>query len=94
MLNALEFRERMEQADALVARGHTIEIAASQIGVTVASYSLWLAEHGNQVPVAVDRLSRLQTENARLRRALAKMSVELNALKHTGPARDAFARAA
>ena len=94
MLRALEFRGRMEQVDALVARGYSIEAATAQIGVAVASYNIWLSEHGNLVPVALDRLSRLHMENARLRRALAKLSVELADARRTGPVADAFAQAA
>ncbi len=85
MLKALELRGRMEQVDALVAQGNSIMAATARVGVAVASYTLWLAEHGNQVPIAVDRLSHLQDENARLRRALAELSAQLDTTKRTGP---------
>ena len=94
MLKALEFRLKLEQIDKLISRGYSIESAAAQVGVNVASYTLWLAEHDNQVPVSIERLEHLQTENSRLRRALAKLSVELRDVKGGGPVLDVFAQAA
>ena len=94
MLKMLEFRCRMEQIDALVARGYSIEVAAAGLGVTVSTYMLWLAERGNQIPVTIDRLEHLQGENSRLRKALAKVYMELEALRGGNQGGDALAHAA
>jgi len=47
------------------------------------AYLLWLREHNDAVPVSVDRLQHLQTENARLRRTLAQLSLELDDVKRS-----------
>ena len=89
MTNPTDTRLKMQQVDLLVARGSNIEDAIAEVGVTNAAYALWLREHNGAVPVAVDRLYHLQAENSRLRRTLAKLSLELNSVRNTcGP--DAF----
>jgi transposase len=84
----------MEQIDALVARGYSIEAAAAELGVTVSTYMLWLAERGNQIPVTIDRLEHLQGENSKLRKALAKVCKELEALRRGNESGSALAHAA
>ena len=81
MITATDARMKMQQVDLLVARGYAIEAAISEVGVTQAAYTMWLKEHNDAVPVAVDRLYHLQSENARLRRKLAKLSLELNSVR-------------
>ncbi len=81
----------MQQVDMLVARGYSIESSIKEVGVTHTAYSLWLREHNGSVPVAVDRLYHLQTENSRLRRKLAKLSLELNSVRRVRNA-DVFDR--
>ena len=74
-------RLMMQQVDLLVARGRPVEDAVKEVGVSRAAYALWLREHNDAVPVPVERLQHLQSENARLRRTLAQMSVELDDVK-------------
>ena len=94
MLKMLEFRCTMEQIDALVARGYSIEVAAAEFGVSVATYMLWLAERGNRIPVTIDRLEYLQGENSRLRNALAKVRMELELLQQRNQGEGMLAHAA
>ena len=81
MTNSIDTRLMMQQVDLLVARGHGIEDASNEVGVSQAAYSLWLREHNGAVPVTVERLSHLQSENSRLRRTLAKLSLELKSAR-------------
>ena len=81
MITATDARLKMQQVDWLIAHGYTMECAIGEVGVTHPAYSLWLREHNGAVPVAVDRLYHLQTENSRLRRKLAKLSLELNSVR-------------
>ena len=89
MTRSTDARMKMQQVDMLVARGHDIADATREVGVTRAAYAHWLSEHNGAVPVAVDRLCHLQSENVRLRRTLAKLSLELNAMRRASP-RDVF----
>lgn len=81
MISSSDARLKMQQVDLLVARGFKMECAIREVGVTPAAYALWLREHNGAVPVAVDRLYHLQTENSRLRRKLARLSVELDSVR-------------
>ncbi|MDH3742233.1 MAG: hypothetical protein OER56_11615 [Hyphomicrobiales bacterium] len=81
MITATDARLKMQQVDRLIAHGYGMECAIEEVGVTHAGYSMWLGEHNDAVPVAVDRLYHLQTENSRLRRKLAKLSLELNSVR-------------
>lgn len=81
MITATDARLKMQQVDWLIAHGYSMECAIEEVGVTHPAYSLWLREHNGAVPVAVDRLYHLQTENTRLRRKLAKLSLELNSVR-------------
>ena len=81
MTRSTDARMMMQQVDMLVARGRNIEDATREVGVTQAAYAHWLREHNGAVPVAVDRLCHLQSENVRLRKTLAKLSLELNTMR-------------
>ena len=82
MYRSTDAKLMMQQVDMLVARGNSIAAATREIGVTQAAYTHWLREHNGAVPVSIDRLSHLQDENVRLRRTLAKLSLELDAMRH------------
>ncbi len=94
MQKALDFKVRMERVDALIARGSSIAAAVAEVGVTIPAYALWLADHDHRIPVNVERLTHLQNENVRLRKTLAKLSLELTAVRRARQLPDAFSRAA
>ncbi len=72
---------KMQQVDLLIAQGLCVEAAVREVGVSHATYTLWLREHNDAVPVPVARLMHLQSEVSRLRKTLAQMSLELSAAK-------------
>ncbi|HUF44010.1 MAG TPA: transposase [Aestuariivirgaceae bacterium] len=76
-----EMQEKLEQVDELLAQGHTLREATSRVGVNVATYTCWLAQHGGRVAVPLDRLEHLYAENSRLRRVVARLNLELKTLK-------------
>ena len=78
MITTTDARLKMQQVDWLVAHGYAVDCAIAEVGVSQTAYSMWLREHNGAVPVAVERLCHLQTENTRLRRRLAKLSLKLN----------------
>lgn len=92
MLKPCDIEAKLQQVDLLVAQGHPIAEATSRIGVSPAAYSYWLTQHGGRVGVPLDRLEHLYSENCRLRRLVARLNVELEALK-SRPRLDLFAKA-
>ncbi len=76
-----EMQSRLEQVDGLIAQGHTLREATTRAGVSVAAYNCWLAQHGGRVGVPLDRLEHLYAENSRLRRAVARLNLEVKTLK-------------
>ena len=79
--NSGEMQSRLEQVDGLLAQGHTLREAASRAGVSVTAYKCWLAQHGGRVGVPIERLEHLYAENSRLRRAVARLNLEVKTLK-------------
>ena len=81
MNSAGEMQHRLEEVDGLLAQGHTLREATGRVGVSVAAYKCWLAQHGGRVAVPLDRLDHLYAENSRLRRAVARLNLEVKTLK-------------
>lgn len=76
-----EMQEKLEQVDSYLSQGHTLREATSRAGVSAAAYKCWLAQHGGRVAVPLDRLEHLYAENSRLRRAVARLNLEVKTLK-------------
>jgi hypothetical protein len=55
--------------------------ATRRVGVSIATYTCWLSQNGRKVAVPLERLEHLHAENSRLRRQLARLSLELKTLK-------------
>ena len=81
---------RLSETNRLIARGHTVEEALRRTAVSRPLFSTWLKEHDGNVAVPLDILQHLQSENSRLRRVLAKLSMEQR--QRTRPQPDYFAR--
>ena len=76
-----DMQAKLEQVDALIAQGHTLREATTRAGVSIAAYNYWLDQHGGRVGVPLDRLEHLYAENSRLRRAVARLNLEVKTLK-------------
>ena len=81
MSSSEEMQARFEQVDDLLAQGHTLSEATTRAGVSAAAYRFWLAQHGGRVAVPLERLDHLYAENSRLRRAVARLTLEVKTLK-------------
>lgn len=68
-----EIIAKLQEAQALVARGRSSLEAAAAIGVTDATYFRWKREFGGLSMSQVARIKQLEIENARLRRAIADL---------------------
>jgi putative transposase len=84
---AEEIVSQLRQVDVLTAQGRTVAEAIRQIGVTEVTYYRWRSEYGGLKSDQVKRLKELETENARLRRAVSDLTLEKLILKEaaSGP---------
>jgi putative transposase len=76
-----EIVAKLRQVDVLTAQGRTVAEAIRQIGVTEVTYYRWRNEYGGLKSDQVKRLKELETENARLRRAVSDLTLEKLILK-------------
>ena len=66
-----EIVAKLRQVDVLVLQGRTVADAVRSIGVTEVTYYRWRKEFGGLKVDQVKRLKDLETENQRLRKAIA-----------------------
>ena len=76
-----EIVTKLRQVDVLVAQGQSVADAVRSIGVTEVTYYRWRQEYGGLKADQVRRLKALETENARLRRAVADLTLDKLILK-------------
>ena len=73
---AEEIVTRLRQVDVLTAQGRPVADAIRSIGVTEVTYYRWRKEYGGLKGDQVKRLKQLETENARLRRAVSDLTLD------------------
>ena len=73
---AEEIVAKLRQVDVLLAQGQTVADAIRAIGVTEVTYYRWRNEYGGLKSEQIKRLKDLETENARLRRAVADLTLD------------------
>ena len=76
-----EIVAKLRQVDVLVSQGQSIADAIRSIGVTEVSYYRWRREFGGLKTDQVKRMKELEAENARLRRAVADLTLDKLILK-------------
>ena len=76
-----EIVAKLRQVDVLVSQGQSVADAVRSIGVTEVTYYRWRQEYGGLKADQVRRLKQLETENARLRRAVAELTLDKQILK-------------
>ena len=76
-------RDRRESAsgDVLSSQGRPIADAIRAIGVTEVTYYRWRNEYGGLKGDQVKRLKELESENARLRRAVSDLTLDKQILR-------------
>src|SRR6476660_3104668 len=67
---------KLRQVDVLVSQGQSVAEAVRSIGVTEVTYYRWRQEFGGLKSDQVKRLKALETENTRLRRAIADLTLD------------------
>jgi putative transposase len=73
---AEEIVAKLRQADVLLAQGHSVADAVRSIGVSGVTYCRWRNEYGGLKGDQVKRLKELETENARLRKAVSDLTLD------------------
>ena len=76
-----EIVAKLRQVDVLASQGQSVADAVRSIGVTEVTYYRWRQEYGGLKVDQVRRLKALETENARLRRAVAELTLDKLILK-------------
>ena len=74
---------KLRQAEVAISAGRTVSEASRQIGVTEQTYYRWRNEYGGLRIDQVKRLKQLETENTRLKRAVADLTLDNQILKDT-----------
>ena len=76
-----EIVAKLRQVDVLVSQGRSVADAIRAIEVTEVTYYRWRQEYGGLKSDQVKRLKELETENLRLRRAVADLTLDKLILK-------------
>ena len=79
--NAEEIIHRLREADVLLGQGETVGQVCKQLGVVEQTYYRWRKAYGGMKIDQAKRLKELETENARLKRAVADLTVDKLLLK-------------
>ena len=72
---------KLREAEVAMAQGSTVAEASRQIGVTQQTFYRWRNEYGGLRIDQVKRLKRLESENTRLKRAIADLTLVNQILK-------------
>jgi transposase-like protein len=67
---------KLRRVDVLTSQGQSVADAIRSIGVTEVTYYRWRQEFGGLKSDQVKRLKDLETENARLRRAVSDLTLD------------------
>jgi transposase-like protein len=71
-----EIVAKLRQADGLIAQGQSVAEAIRAIGVSEVTYYRWRREFGGLKSDQVRRMKDLETENQRLRKAIADLTLD------------------
>jgi putative transposase len=71
-----EIVAKLRQVDVLTSQGQSVSDAIRSIGVSEVTYYRWRQEYGGLKSGQVKRLKDLETENARLRKAVSDLTLD------------------
>lgn len=72
---------KLREAEIAIAQGCTVAEASRQIGVTEQTFYRWRSEYGGLRIDQARRLKQLESENTRLERAIADLTLDNQILK-------------
>ena len=73
---AEEIINKLREAEVIISSGNTVVEAARRIGVSEQTFYRWRAEYGGLRVDQARRLKQLETENSRLKRAVAELTLD------------------
>ena len=76
-----EIINKLREADVLLGRGKTVAEVAKALAINETTYYRWRAEYGGMKLSQAKRLKELERENARLRKAVAELTLDEMILK-------------
>ena len=71
-----EIIARLREADVLLSQGRTVADVVKMLGVSEVTYYRWRQEYGGLKSSQVKRMKELETENQRLRKAIADLTLD------------------
>ena len=78
---AEEIINKLREAEVVISSGSTVAETARRIGVSEQTFYRWRAEYGGLRVDQARRLKQLETENSRLKRAVAELTLDNQILK-------------
>ena len=79
--NAEAIIHKLREADVLIGQGKTVQEVCKALGVTDQTYYRWRKAYGGMRVDQAKRLKELEAENARLKRAVADLTIDKLILK-------------
>jgi transposase-like protein len=79
--NAEEIIHKLREADVLLSQGMNVGQVSKRIGIAEQTYYRWRKTYGGMKVDQAKRLKELEVENARLKRAVADLTVDKLILK-------------
>jgi putative transposase len=79
--NAEDIINKLREAEVLISQGKTIAEVSKALGVTDQTYYRWKKEYGGMRTDQAKRLKELERENARLRKVVADLTLDMEILK-------------
>lgn len=73
--------KKLQQADARLADGLNIDQVCKELGVSTPTYYKWRKEYGRMQVDQLKQFKQLQKENARLKKAVADLTLDKAILK-------------
>ena len=72
---------KLREADAMLAAGRTVAQVVQALGVSEQTFNRWRNQYGGMKEGEARRLKELEQENARLKRAVADLTIDNQILK-------------
>ena len=79
--SAEQIIRKLRQADVLLGQGKTVELVCRELKISDATYYKWRQRYGGMEITQARRLKELETENARLKRVVADLTLDKQILK-------------
>ena len=71
----------LRQVEVMISQGKTVPMACRDSGITEQTYYRWRKQYGGMQVLQAKELKNLQLENARLKKAVAELTLEKLVLK-------------